>query len=242
MAHIRRRELKEDQLRTTYEEFEDFVRKNHKEIATIAGIAVVVVGLAVGLKHYQGRREAEANEALGTALKTFGAYVGTLPQNSLMPGLESYPTAQEKYKKALGEFQEVVQKYSRTPEPKAVAVARYHIGLCQGLLGDQDAAIKTLQEAATESDRNIAALAQFALAGEYVKSGKVEEGARIYQELAARPTDTVPEATAKLALANAYRETQPAKAREIYQQLEKQFSENTTIAQAVKDQMASLPE
>jgi len=98
-----------------------------------------------------------------------------------------------------------------------------------------------LQEAAANSDRNLAGLAQLALAGEYVKAGKLEEGARIYQELAARPTATVPEATAKLALADAYRATQPAKAREIYQQLATQFGSNPTIAQAMKDQMDSLP-
>lgn len=242
MAHISRHELKQDQLRTTYEEFEDFVKSHYKEIATMAGIVIVVVGLVAGLRQYQNRREAEANEALGTALKTFRAYVGVLPQGSFAPGLETYPTARDKYKKAREQFLDVIQKYSGVPEPKAVAVARYHVGLCQSLLGDPSAATKTLQEAAGDSDRNLASLAQFALAGEFLKAGKADEAVRIYQELAARPTETVPEATTKLALADAYRATQPAKAREIYQQLEKQYAANATVAQAVKDQMASLPQ
>lgn len=241
MAHISRHELKADQLRTTYEEFEEYVKSHYREIATVAGIVIVVAALAGALRQYQDRREAEANEQLGIALQTFRTYVGPAPQGAVTPGFQSFPTAREKYKKALDQFQQVIQKYSRPPEPKAAAIARYHVGLCQALLGDHDAAVKTLQEAARDSDRNVAALAQFALAGEQVKAGKIEDAVKIYQELAARPTSTVPEATARLAMADAYRATQPAKARQIYQELEKKFGSDVTITQVLKDQIASLP-
>lgn len=242
MAHISRHELKEDQLRSTYEEFEEYVKTHYREIATVAGIVVVVAGLAGGFKYYQARREAEANEALGAALRTFRAYVGSIPQDSPLPGgLQSFVTAHEKYKKAEDQFLDVIQKYSQPPEPKAVAVARYHVGLCQALLGDQNAALKTLRESAGESDREIASLARYALAGELMKAGKTDEAVRIYQELAARPTSAVPETTAKLALADAYRATQPDKARLVYQELQKKFSSDTAVAQVLKDQMASLP-
>jgi len=232
----------QDDLRSTYDEFEEFVKTRYKEIAAVAGIVIVVAGLAVGLKTYQVRREGEASEALGVALKSFRAYVGEMPQSALMPGLRTFPTTQEKYKKAQAQFQEVITKFSSTPEPKAVAVARYHVGLCQAFLGDSAAALKTLEEASRTLDRDIAALAQFALAGEYLKAGKTAEATRIYQDLAAKPTATVPESAAKLALADVYRSTEPKRAREIYQQLEKQFASNTTIAQAVKDKISTLPQ
>ena len=242
MAHISRHQLKQDQFRTTYEEFEEFVKTNSRQIATAAGIVIVVVGLAVGLKQYQDKREAEASEALGAGLKTFRAYVGEMSQSTLMPGLQTFPTTQEKYSKAQEQFQEVITKFSSTPEPKAVAVARYHVGLCQSFLGDSAAATKTLEEASRTSDVNIAALAKFALAGEHARAGKAADAARLYQELAARPTPTVPEASAKLALADVYRSTEPKRAREIYQQLEKQFASNTTITQAVKEKISTLPQ
>src|SRR5260370_814442 len=35
--------------------------------------------------------------------------------------------------------------------------------------------------------------------------------------------------------------TQPAQARQLYQQLEKQFGSDATLAQAIKQQLASLP-
>ena len=242
MAHISRHELKQDELRSTYEEFEDFVKTNYRQIATVAGIIIVVAGLAVGLREYQNRREAEANVALGAALKSFRGYVGEMPQSSLMPGLVTFSSQQEKYKKAQEQFQELITKFSSTPEPKAVAVARYHVGLCQSFLGDSAAATKTLEEASRASDPEIAALAKFALAGEYVKAGKTADAARIYQEVAAKPTSTVPESTSKLALADLYRSTEPKRAREIYEQLEKQYASNTTITQAVKDKISTLPQ
>lgn len=241
MAHISRHELKEDQLKSSLDQFEAFAKAHYKDIATVVGIVIVVGGLAGGLKVYQGQQEASANEQLGTALKTFRAYVGTAGQASMIPGAETYTTARDKYKKALEQFQEVLAKYSRYPQPKAVAIARYHVGVCQAQLGDHDAAVKTLQDAARDSDRDVASLAQFALAGELLKFGKTDEAVKLYQELGSRPTTTVPEATAKLALADAYRASQPAKAREIYQQLEKKFGSDVTVAQVLREQMASLP-
>jgi tetratricopeptide (TPR) repeat protein len=242
VAHISRHELKQDQLRTTFEEFEEFAKRRYKEIVAVAGIVIVVTGLAGGLKVYQNRQEAEANEQLGAALRTFRAYVGPAPSSGLLPGLQTYPTARDKYQKALEQFQEIIQQHSRYPQPKAVAIARYHVGLCQAQLGDHQAAVKTLQEAARNSDRNLAALAQFALAGELLKAGNLEDAAKLYGELAKRPSSTVPEVTARLALADAYRATQPAKARQIYAEIEKKFGSDVTVAQVVKEQIASLPQ
>jgi len=240
VAHISRQELKRDEFKTTFEEFEEFVKRRAKDIVAVAGIVIVVAGLAGGLKVYQERQQADANERLGVALRTFRAYVGTAVPGGLMPAMQTFPTARDKYKKALEQFQEIVQKHSRYPRPKAVAIARYHIGLCQALLGDHAAATKTLQEAARDADPNLAALAQFALAGELVRVGKIEDAAKLYQELASRPTSAVPEATARLALADAYRATQPAKARQIYAEMEKKFGSDAVLAQVLKEQVASL--
>ena len=242
MAHITRRQLKQDQLKTTLEEFEDFAKDRYKEILAVTGIAVAVVGLAVGLKLYVDRQEAAANLALADALKTYGAYVGPASLGSLPPGMLSFATAQEKYKKALAQFLDVVEKYSGIPQPKAVGFARYHIGLCQAELGNHDAAIMTLQEVAKDSDSNIASLARFALAGELVKGGKLEEGVKLYHELAEHPTPTIPESMASLAMADAYRASQPAKARQLYEDLEKRFGSDSSLAQTLKDQIASLPQ
>jgi tetratricopeptide (TPR) repeat protein len=238
---LTRHQLKQDEFRETFDRFEEYLKQNYQSIVTVAILMIAVVGLAGGLKYYINHQEAEANTDLGAALKTFRAYVGTAAPGTLEPDAETFPTAQAKYKKALDQFTAITQKYRMYPQPKAVAIARYQVGICQALLGDHAAALKTLQEAGRVRDREIASLAQLALAGELVKSGKLPEAAKICQELADRPTLSVPKATALLALGDAYRASQPARARQIYEQVQKQFGSNATVAEVVKQQIASLP-
>jgi len=238
LDRLTRRELKQDQLRTTYEGFEEFAKTHYKDILGVVGVAVVVVGLAAALKFYMDRQEAEANAQLGAALKTFRAYVGNASPEVVGADSPSFPTAQEKYKKARQQFTEVVHKF---PRQNAAAIARYHVGVCQAALGDQAAAIKTLEEASRASDRNIASLSQFALAGVYASAGKLAEAGKLYQKLADHPTLTVPKASALLAWADAERGDKPAHSRQIYEQLQKEFGSDVALAGVIKEQLAELP-
>jgi tetratricopeptide (TPR) repeat protein len=239
---LTRRQLKQDEFRETFDRFEDYLKHHYQDILTVTLLVVVVVGAALGLKLYVDRQEADADAALGAALMTFRAYVGTAAPGTLGPDAETYPTAQAKYKKALDEFNAIVQKYRMYPRPKAVTIARYQAGVCQALLGDQAGAIKTLEEAGHDRDGEVAALARFALADELAKTGKLAEGAKIYQELADRPTLSVPRATALLAMADAYRSSQPARARQIYNNLQKEFGSDPTVAETIKQELSSLPQ
>ncbi|MGO8790604.1 MAG: tetratricopeptide repeat protein [Terriglobia bacterium] len=235
-----RHQLKHDEFKDTLAQFEDYFKQHYKEIINISIIVLVVVGLAAGLKYYTDRQEAAANADLGEALATLRAYVGQPTPGQTQPGEVTYTTAQEKYKKALQQFDAIVEKYKMPPRPQAVAIALYQAGVCQALLNDQAGAIRTLTAASGEHDAEIAAMAKFALAGVLAKSGKTPEAAKLYQELADHPTITVPKASALLALADAYRESQPAKSRQIYEQVQKEFASNSSVAQAVKQQIASL--
>lgn len=237
MAGLTRHELKQDELLSTVQQFEVFAKQHYKEIIAVVGISMLVIGSAFGLKLRWDRQDSEANALLGTALRTFHAPIGA-PAPDLGPQGRTFPTSQEKYKKALEEFNEVIRKF---PRHKATAIASYHVGVCQAELGDQAAAIKTLQEASHASDPNIAALAQFALAGEWVRAGKFADAVRLYQQLEDHPTSTVPRATAMLALADAYRQTQPAQARQIYERIEKEFGSDTYLGAILKQQTDSLP-
>jgi tetratricopeptide (TPR) repeat protein len=239
---LTRRELKQDELRTTFDHFEEYVKQHSQEILTVAILFIAVAGVAGGLKYYIDRQEAEANAELGVALKTFRAYVGAPAPGTLGADTETFPTVKEKYEKALAEFNNIVRKHRTYPRPKAVAIALYHVGVCQALLGDRAAALKTLQEASRESDRELAVLAQFTLAGELAKSGKLTEAVKLYQDLADHPTLTVPRSAALMALADAYRGSQPARARRLYAQVEKEFGSDPTVAEALKQQLASLPQ
>jgi len=236
-----RQQLKHDEFRDSLEVLEEYFKKHYQDIITVVLLVVVVVGIAGALKYFNDRQQAAADADLGAALKTFRAYVGT-PDPSMGPDVEAFPSAEAKYKKALGQFSAIVQKYRMFPRPKAVTIARYHLGVCQALAGDRAAGIKTLEAVGQDRDREMAALARFALASELVKNGNLPEAAKTYQALADHPTLSVPKATALLALAEAYRDSQPARARQIYLQVQNEFGADSRVADALKQEMAGLPQ
>jgi TolA-binding protein len=238
LARFTRHELKQDQLRTTLEAFEQLAKAHYRELAGGVSALIVILGLATGLKLYNDRQEAAANAQLGAALKTFRAYVGSASPEVLGADAPTFATAQEKYKKARDQFSEVARQF---PHQKAAAIARYHLGVCQAALGEHAAATKTLEEASRASDQNIASLAKFALAGEYASSGRLAEAEKLYRDLAAHPSFTVPKASALMALADADRATKPAQSRELYQNLEREFGSDLALAGVIKEQMSGLP-
>lgn len=94
----------------------------------MAGIVLVVLAAAIGVKICLDRQVAEANTELNAALTTFRAQVGRRAPGSLDAGANMFPTAKEKYEKALSQFADITQRFPRT---KAAAIAPYHVGLCQ---------------------------------------------------------------------------------------------------------------
>jgi len=242
MDRLTRHELKQDEFRETLDQLEQYLKVHLKEILTVTILVVVVVGLAGGLKYYHAQREASANIELAAALRTFQAYVGTVTPETMGSDSQIFLNARDKYEKAREQFNAIVLKYQMFPRPKAVSIARYHVGICESLLGNSAAAINTLQEASRDGDREIASLAQFALAGEFLKTGKKQEAAKIYRDLADHPSLAVPKATALLALAGALQDSQPARARQLYQQIEREFGSDASVAEAMRQQMAGLPQ
>ncbi|MEJ2006661.1 MAG: tetratricopeptide repeat protein [Acidobacteriota bacterium] len=239
MDRYTRHQLKQDNFQEKMEALQVFAEEHLKQILMISAAVLVVVGAVLWIKSYYAHQEDAANAELQNAITTFSAFVGTSPASSLAQPAESFPTAKAKYKKALSQFAEVVKNYPRT---QAGGYALVQMGICQSQLGDEGAAIKTLQQASKNSNQGIASQAQFALAGVLAKTGKTEEAAKIYQKLANHPTTTVPRATALLAMADSYRATQPKRAREIYEQIQKEFGSDTVIADVLKQQISSLPQ
>ncbi len=247
MSRFTRRDLKQDAFRTAFEDYEAYLQERWREIVVVVLLVVVVVGASLGLRQYIERVNADANAELALALDTYRAYVGTAPEGLLGPNAVTFPTAEAKYQKALAAFtaaSELKGFRKLLPTPKPVRLARYHVGLCQMQLGRDADAIKTFEQVSHDRDADISALARFALAGEYVKTGKVDEAVKIYQSLAdsKNPANTVPRTTVLLAEADALRATQPARARQIYTDLEREYAGDPTLAGVVKDQLASLPQ
>lgn len=242
MDRLTRHELKQDDFRESLDHLEHYLTAHLKEILTVVILTLLVVGSAVGLKYYLGQQQASANIDLTNALRTFQAYVGSITPGSVPADTESYPTAADRYKAALAKFNAIVAKYRMFPRPKAVGIARYHIGICESLLGNSTAAINTLQQASRDGDREIASLAQMALANEFLRTGKSQEAQKIYQNLADHPTLTVPRARSLLALADSLKTSQPARARQLYDQIHKEYGSERAVAELLRQEMAEAPQ
>lgn len=238
MARLTRKELKQDPfLSVYYDDLVEFGRAHYAKILLVLlAIGVVIFG-GVEWRGYHERQNVEANAMLGAALDTFNAYVGQAAPGVLTPGAQTFPDSQAKYEAALKQFNSIEAKY---PHFVSGEIALYHAGICQARLGHENAAIKTLQRAAHASDKDVASLARYALAGEFAGTGKLPQALAMFRDLAEHPTDAVPAPMSWLALATAERDTQPAEARRIYQRILKDYSSDAEVAGAVRRQMNSL--
>jgi len=203
----------------------------HRAKLIAAVIAVVVVGaIAFGGWYYVNSQDEKASAELSTAVRTFETPV-RLAGVPAQPGFESFASSQERATAARKQFQQIVDKYPRT---HTADMARYFVGLASAQLGDNATAERSLQEAASSSNADLAALGKFALASVYRVENKDTQAADLYKQLIDKPTVVVSKATAKLELAGFYESRQkPDDAKKIYDQVEKEnpATEAASLAQ-----------
>ena len=75
-------------------------------------------------------------------------------------------------------------------------------------------------------------MAQYQIGVVYARTGKPEDAAKIFRELADKRSVFVPRPLALLELANVLRQTNPKEAVSVYQQVKKEFPDTTISEQA----------
>ncbi|HEY1646350.1 MAG TPA: tetratricopeptide repeat protein [Terracidiphilus sp.] len=162
----------------------------------IGAAVVLVVGVAALV--YWNARTAAADLALGAAMDVYNGPLAQ-PGEPSEPGV--YTTAAARAKEANREFVAVAHDYSLLP---AAAKAHYFAGVTDEDLGQSAEAENELKTAAGSSNRNLANLAKLALAGLYQQTGRDAQAIDLYNELAAKPSETVSSSVAQLDLADLY--------------------------------------
>ena len=163
-------------------------------VIVFAGVLVVVVGAAV----YWSMRSATAEAALGTAMDT---YSGPLAAPGAPAEAGVYSTASDRSKAANQQFLAVAKEYSSMPQGTK---AHYFAGVTYLEMGQTGPAESELKTAANAWDHNVSNLAKLALAGLYHQTGRDQQAIDTYNELAAKPSETVPTSVAQLDLADLY--------------------------------------
>jgi tetratricopeptide (TPR) repeat protein len=163
--------------------------------------AVVVLAVGIGGLIFWNQKTDAADTALGAALDTYG---GTLAQPGAPAEANTYNTAAERSKAANKQFLEVAQKFGWLP---AGAKAHYFAGVTYQELGQTASAESELKIAAGAWDHNLANLAKVALAAVYHQTARDPQAVDLYNQLIAKPSETVSTGVAQLDLADLYAAT-----------------------------------
>lgn len=161
----------------------------------------VVLVLGIAFLVFWNVQETAAEAALGDALDTYAAPLA-LPGTPAQKG--TYASISDRSKAANQQFKAVADKYGWLSEGKK---ARYFTGITYQELGQTAAAEKELKSAADSWNRNLANLAKIALASIYHQTGRDPQAIDLYNEIIAKPSDTVTAGAAQLDLADLYAAT-----------------------------------
>jgi TolA-binding protein len=192
--------LKQDKFVTTTTHGLEWASENRRSVVTTTAILLGVILVAVlGVVIYNSRAES-ASVAFGAAMQAYQTPVAQAG-DAVPPGVKTYSSIAERAKAAKALFLDVANKYGMTPDGEN---ARYFAGLTEIEAGDNQAAEDTLKKIAGGWNSNLAGLAKFALAQLYHETGRDPQAIDIYNDLTAKPTETVPSGLAQLQLADLY--------------------------------------
>jgi tetratricopeptide (TPR) repeat protein len=206
-----RHALKQDKFAVATAGSVSWVTEHRSGVVRWTVIGVVVLGLVIGGSVYWNMRSTAAGAALGGALDTYSAPL-LEPGAAAVAG--SYASASDRAKAANQQFLDVAKNFGWLPEG---AKAHYFAGVTYEDLAQTGSAETELKAAAGSWNADLSSLAKLALAGLYHQTGRDPQAIDIYNELAKKPTVTVPAGVAQLDLANIYvDEGKPDQARAIW--------------------------
>lgn len=226
--HISRKELKQDKIHDAIEHGAEAFYL-HKQFTVI--VLLVVLAGAIGYGSwtvYHDRQTAAATVALDTAMKAYNGRIGGTPDPQ-DPTDVSYKDEAARSNDALNKFNAVSSKYPNTIPGRQ---ALYYAALCLEDLERHNQALEDLKKLASGGDKELANMAQYQIGVVYARTGKPEDAAKTFRELADKRSVFVPRPLALLELANVLRQTNPKEAANVYQQIKKEFPDSTISEQA----------
>lgn len=234
--HISRQELKTDQVQEALSHGAEAVLSHKKGLILAVVIAAIIAGGIFGWRFYSQRQSVKAEAEFNDALVTYEAPVVS-PGQPPQPNEVSYSDASKKFQDALAKFAIVIQQY---PSTRSGQLAKYYSALCEQHLGKNQQAIADLSEIESGSNHDFAAMARFELAQIYDQTGKSDQAVQRYNELLSNPSVLVPKPIILLALAGHYRQSNPAQAAKLYNQIKMDYPDSGAAEEA-DQQLALLP-
>lgn len=234
--HISRQELKTDSVQEALSHGAEAVLSHKKGLILAIVIAAIIAGGIFGWRFYSQRQSVKAEAEFNDALAIYEAPVvaaGLPPQ----PNEVAYSDTGKKLQDALAKFAIVIKEY---PGTRSGQLSKYYSALCEQRLGKSTQAIADLSEIENGSNHDFAAMARFELAQIYDQTGKSEQAIQLYNGLLSNPSVLVPKPIVLLALAGHYRQSNPAQAIKLYNQIKTDYPDSGAAEEA-SQQLALLP-
>jgi TolA-binding protein len=226
--HLSRKELKQDKIHDAIEHgAEQFYL--HKQLTLIALLIVLAGAVVYGsYSVYHDRQTAAAQAALDAGMKAYDGRIGGGPDPQ-DPTDVPYADENARSTDALNKFNVVATKY---PNTRPGEQAHYYKALCLESLERHNEALENLKKLTSSSDKELASMAQYQMGVIYERTGKPDDAAKAFRELADRRSVFVPRPLALLELANVLRRNNPKEAGNVYQQIKKEFPDTAISEQA----------
>jgi TolA-binding protein len=192
----------------------------HRNVLVISALAaaVLVAGIAGGW-YYLTAQDEKAGVELTQAVRTMETQL-RVPGSPPQPEVPSFASAKERSQTAQKQFQGILEKY---PHTRTADMARYFLGVAATDLDDNAAAESNFKQVASSGNRDLASLAKLALASLYGNTKRTKDAIALYQDLMAKPTNSVSKVTAQMQLAQLYQSSnQVADAKKLYEQIKKE--------------------
>jgi TolA-binding protein len=230
LARLTRHEiLKEDHFLLAVEKTRDFFLTQRKAVLLGAGIFGIVLVLVLGVRYGLATQDEKSKDALSNALKIYHAPLTGSPEAQSVD--LSFSSENQKYEKALVEFQAVSTRY---PSRTAGKIAKYYAGLCLRSLNRTDEAIKVLEPLSKEKS-DYGALALEVLGSIYENSGNTAKAIEVNQRIVSDDAPVAPTSLDLLRLARLYeQQSNSVEAVKIYQRVIKEFPGSSYAGDAEK--------
>jgi len=218
-----RHQLKQDAFsRVTIEAAEKTAHWTVEHRTTVITAAIVVALLlaaGVGGWYYLSVQDETASLDLNQAVRTMDTPLRP-PGTPEQPDFPTFTSVKDRTEAARKQLQTIVDKY---PHTRTADMAHYLLGVTAANLSDNSSAERNFKQVASTGNRDLAAVAKFALASFYGQNKRTKEAVALYQELINKPTASVSKVTAQLQLAELYQDSnQPLDAKRIYEQVKKE--------------------
>lgn len=190
----------------------EWAEENRRSVIVSSAILLAVILIAVVAGVIYSKRSDAASVAFGAAMQAYQTPLAS-PGQPVPPGIKTFNSATERAKAANDLFLQAANKYGLTPDGRN---ARYFAGLTYMEAGQNASAESTLKDVASGWNRDLANLARLSLAQLYRQTGRDPQAIDLYNELTAKPSNSVPAGTAQLQLAELYQaENKPDAAKKV---------------------------